>query len=334
MDNNFNNWENQGQQEGQTVNVNNYQQQGYGAPQQSPYGTQQQSPYGNAQQQQSPYGNVQQPQQQMPPYGTPQQQQSPYGTQGQPTPPPKKTNLIIIGVAVGLVVVVAAVFAIKIIGQRYYDGRHQIDPYTEEPYTYEITEEPYTDEYTTEEFTTEEYTTEELTTEQTSSEDPFVMPDDILNGTGEVVIKEFTDDTFKLNSWLEKHDGSYLVPNLDGSFVYYKDKYDTDNNFVNGHYDLYTGQKALDYITQDPDMIKYGVTEEEMMGVFERNDYYDLKNFVVLILHNEECYEDGENTMESPVDTPYFGFYMVGETEEGLDIANMNTQNYYWFKLD
>ena len=302
------------------------------APQQSPYGNApQQSQYGNAPQQ-SPYGNA--------------PQQSPYGIQGKTTPPQKKSTgkLLVIGILAGTVGAVLLLAGFAIYGKKIIadmkaknltteDYGHD-DPFTEEPFTEEVTftEEPFTDESLTEDGT--DFTTEELTTEQFASEDPSVMPDDILNGTGEVVIKEFSDDTFKLNSWLEKHGNSYLVPNLDGTFIYYKEKDVVDNNYTIGHYDLYTGQKALDYITNNKDMEKYGVTLDEMMDVFARNDHYDLENFVCLVLHNEECYIDGENTLDEPVETPYFGFYMVGETEEALDIANMNTGTYYWFKME
>ena len=138
------------------------------------------------------------------------------------------------------------------------------------------------------------------------------------------ITKEFLED----HNWSEQNDGSYLVFKS-GAFTYYKDKNDKDNYFYTGHYKFYTGQDALDYVTED--LSDYGITKEEMQGVFDRNEKYDLSNFVCLVLENEECIIDGENTLDKTVVSPYYGFYLNDGVNKALDMANMNTGTYFYF---
>ena len=145
---------------------------------------------------------------------------------------------------------------------------------------------------------------------------------------------ELRPDYFNSHKWLESHSSSYLVPESDGTFKYYKDKNVTDNNYYSGHYKLYTGADALNYICNDEEMAKYGVTQNEVNSMIERSSDYSLDNFVCLVLINEECIIDGKNTLENNTVSPYFGFYIVDSETSYLDIANMNKGEYYWFKAE
>ena len=301
-------------------------QQGYGAPQQ--YGNAPQQPYGN------PQGYSNQPQQQ---YGG--QQYSPYsapqGYYGQQVPPKKSnTTMIIVICAIAVVLLFGGIFVAAVI--RGYKNR------AEEVRQQRLTEDA--TEYTAE--FDDDYGTDDYGSDGVVDGDDYDFPDDLTeesvvlpgeldqDSTGEIVA-EFTDDIFKNAKWVEQHSNSYLVPNSDGTFTYYKDKDVQDNYYYTGHYDLYTGQAAYDYVTSNPDMASYGVTAEEMDGVFAKNEIYDMKNFVCLVLHNEQQIIDGENAITESVDTPYFGFYRVeGTGEESLDIANMNVSEYYWFSKE
>ena len=145
---------------------------------------------------------------------------------------------------------------------------------------------------------------------------------------------ELRPDYFNSHKWLESHSSSYLVPESDGTFKYYQDKNVTDNNYYSGHYKLYTGADALNYICNDEEMAKYGVTQNEVNTMIERSSDYSLDNFVCLVLINEECIIDGKNTLENNTVSPYFGFYIVDSETSYLDIANMNKGEYYWFKAE
>ena len=128
-------------------------------------------------------------------------------------------------------------------------------------------------------------------------------------------------------SWQGSQDGSLLVCEKDGSFKYYRSADDLTDNYFEGTYEFNMGKDAVTYMTTT--LGDYGVTEEELEDIFERNEEYDESNFVCLVLHNETCIMDGENQIETPYQTPYFGFCLENEDGLYLDIANMNSGNYY-----
>lgn len=130
--------------------------------------------------------------------------------------------------------------------------------------------------------------------------------------------------------WQATGDGSLIVCESDGSFKYYQSAEDLTNNYFEGTYEFYMGKKAVTYITTE--LSDYGVTKEELEEVFDRNEEYDESNFVVFVLNNEACMIDGENVVESPYRTPYYGFYLESDGVPYLDIANMNSGNYQLFE--
>ncbi len=129
-------------------------------------------------------------------------------------------------------------------------------------------------------------------------------------------------------SWIEKNEGS-LLDLKSGSFKYYKDHDVLDDYYYEGDYELYVGDDAIEYVTVD--LSEYDVTEDEINDLCDRNEKYDESNFMVLVLKNEKCIVDGENTFDETVVTPYFGFYLNDGDTVVLDIANMKTGTYYWF---
>ncbi|MBO6166006.1 MAG: hypothetical protein J6O17_06540 [Eubacterium sp.] len=139
---------------------------------------------------------------------------------------------------------------------------------------------------------------------------------------------EGSRDYFVNHSWNEIHGSSYLVPEEDGTFKYYKDKGVYDNYYYEGHFDYYKGEAAYKYITED--LSSYGVTKSEINQIISMNSQYTKDNLVCIMLHNEKCWIDGEDTLEGQgtIDTPYYGCYVEGQ---GLDVANMNAVEYYFF---
>ena len=129
--------------------------------------------------------------------------------------------------------------------------------------------------------------------------------------------------------WQNAGDSSLIVCETDGSFKYYRSAEDLTNNYFEGTYDFFMGEEAVTYITTT--LSSYSVTKEKLEGVFARNKEYDEANFVVFVLNNEACMVDGENQVEAPYKTPYFGFCVEAEGVPCLDIANMNSGNYHFF---
>ena len=129
--------------------------------------------------------------------------------------------------------------------------------------------------------------------------------------------------------WVETNDGSYLTFKSGKQFVYYKDIDVDDDYYYEGSYEIYIGNKAVDYVVND--LEDYGVTDEELEDLFDRNEKYDEENFICLVLNNETCIIGGENTMEKPVFTPYYGFILVDGDKVVLDVANMNTGTQFNF---
>ncbi|MBP3604050.1 MAG: hypothetical protein J6J79_07885 [Lachnospiraceae bacterium] len=130
--------------------------------------------------------------------------------------------------------------------------------------------------------------------------------------------------------WQGAKDGSLMVFEPDGNFKYYRYADDLDDNYYYGTYVFNIGSSAVQYLTTD--LADNGVTADELQTIFDNNEGYDESNFVCLVLNNEACIIDGENQVENPYQTPYFGFCL--EDTDGtlvLDLANMNTGNYSTF---
>ncbi len=126
--------------------------------------------------------------------------------------------------------------------------------------------------------------------------------------------------------WQASGDGSLITCNTDGTFQYYRSADDLTNNYFEGTYTFFIGEEAVQHITTE--LSSYAVTETELETVFESNEEYNESNFVCLVLNNEKCFMDGINQIETPYQTPYFGFCLEEDGNLYLDIANMNTGNY------
>ncbi len=146
--------------------------------------------------------------------------------------------------------------------------------------------------------------------------------------------KAKNNEIFTAQGWTEIHGDSYLVPEEDGTFRYYKYKDNLDDYYYEGHYDFYMGDDAYKYVTED--LSQYGVNKSELDTMFAMNEEYDKSNLVCFVLHNEKCIMDGVDTLEGQdaVDTPYYGCLLDDGEEKALDVANMNAIKYYYFVAD
>lgn len=138
-------------------------------------------------------------------------------------------------------------------------------------------------------------------------------------------------DLLAETSWISDTDYSQILFDEEKGFEWYQSPEDKDDNYYTGTYAFYMGQEAMDYITvSHPD---YGVTEEDLEGVFMQNEAFALDNLVALNLKNESFVLDGEEQVTDS-DEPYFESYFFGFLREDgdiLDIANMDSGMYAWF---
>lgn len=133
------------------------------------------------------------------------------------------------------------------------------------------------------------------------------------------------------NRFIGKYEDSLLDLKRDGTFLYYRDKDDLTDNYYEGTYEVYQGEDAVEYITTE--LVSYGVTEQELRAFFTRNTgEMSVDNFYCLVLNNQTCIINGENTIDTPVATPYYGFYL--EDQNLFRIVNMNTASYVYFEKD
>ena len=131
------------------------------------------------------------------------------------------------------------------------------------------------------------------------------------------------------HKWQSTGDKSLIVCEKDGSFKYYQSEEDLTDNYFEGTYSFYVGKDAVDFITTE--LAEYSVKEGELDDLFDKNEEYNEDNFVCLVLHNEQCLVLGENQIDEPYNTPYYGFILENDGKLCLDIANMNSGNYTTF---
>lgn len=129
--------------------------------------------------------------------------------------------------------------------------------------------------------------------------------------------------------WINDEDGSYLVFGRGNSFKYYMTADDLDNNYYEGTYELYLGEDAIEFISED--LEEYGVTEEEIEDLIDMNREYTEENVILLYLHYDARMQDGVDTLGDVRDAPFCGFVITNHGDLNLDLTNMNSANYYYF---
>lgn len=130
----------------------------------------------------------------------------------------------------------------------------------------------------------------------------------------------------KDTSW-QASDDSVITYDANNSFKYYKSKDDLSDNYYLGTYECYTGEPAVKYITKN--LKDFGITKQELDYLFKMGPEYKKENFACIVLSNNEFIVGGQNTLNAPVMTPYYGFYF--EDKNSLNLANMNSGNYFYF---
>lgn len=119
----------------------------------------------------------------------------------------------------------------------------------------------------------------------------------------------------------------------DSQVVFTKDRIDWyqsadehDDNYYSGTYKYYRGDKAIDYITTE--LSEYGVTKDELDGLFSRSNYKK-DDFVVFDIRYDKFIINGQNKDIARPLVPWYGF--ISENDSHLYVANMNTGSTYNF---
>lgn len=152
---------------------------------------------------------------------------------------------------------------------------------------------------------------------------PLVFLNFNLKTTSPFVVVEKTE--IKITTWIAS-DGSEVVFGNDTIYWYQKEN-EHDDNYYYGEFDFYVGEDAVKFITTE--LSDYGVTKAELEDLFERNEEYNIDNFVVFDIVYDGIIIDGELTVPNRPRVPWYGFILEDNTY--LDVANMNTGTYYKF---
>lgn len=124
-------------------------------------------------------------------------------------------------------------------------------------------------------------------------------------------------------TWI-MNDGSEVVF-TDDSIMWYKDPSDHTKNYYSGKYKFFIGRKAINYVVND--LSEYGVTNDKLQNLFDRNLKYSENNFIIIDINFDVQDLNGiKNKIEKP-SLPWIGFILNNNTY--LDVANMRTSVYY-----
>ncbi len=155
--------------------------------------------------------------------------------------------------------------------------------------------------------------------------------------TTETTVDDDTPDYEKMISkynWITTGDGSYMVFNRKNkTFTYYLTYLDTSDNYYSGHYTIYYGKDAFNYITKD--LSNLGITKDELRQIIRNNDMYEEDNLILICCDHEEKITDGTSQDVDPWTIHYCGFYLQSEQNgkkiDVLDLTNMEAASYITF---
>lgn len=156
-------------------------------------------------------------------------------------------------------------------------------------------------------------------------------------------------NTLRGKSFRVEEDGSLVVFDEGMEFVWYEDASDRSINYFGGPCEVYYGEEAYDYITNDyaedgvyKKKSVFNFSEEKLAEFFdaaEEEPIYDKDNMICMILHHEDFEVDDEhqaqldNADELNIDTYYWGFY-DGKTFLCYNIASGNLTTWIPVEVD
>lgn len=136
------------------------------------------------------------------------------------------------------------------------------------------------------------------------------------------------------NNWIAFTDQSYIVfDKKDKSFKYYQTYLDKTDNYYSGKYQIYYGEEAFEYITED--LSSSGITKDELQSLIDNNYDYETNNLICICLDHDSLMVDGVRQEREPWTIHYYGFYLMPKQDDKtfnvLDMANIEAGTYISF---
>ena len=118
-------------------------------------------------------------------------------------------------------------------------------------------------------------------------------------------------------------DGSTLYFNYNGTYLWYKDKNVTNDNYFEGTYVVDSGADASDKITNE--FSSYGVTNEELERLYLMNEgsEFTQDNLICIVMTSQKRIINKVDVLKEDDVVPYMGFY----DGESYSLANMESGN-------
>ena len=155
------------------------------------------------------------------------------------------------------------------------------------------------------------------------------------NGEGDSLEEWLFDASYDGNieiisetDWIRKDNGSYLIFGADNQFTYYADYRVLNDNYTAGTYELLFGYEAMDII--ETRYSQYGITSDDICDEIDNTRGVDgVAQFMILVLHNDGLWINGENTMGIKWDSVYMGYYDADRNV--MDLRNLDDKTDYTF---
>ena len=118
------------------------------------------------------------------------------------------------------------------------------------------------------------------------------------------------------NKW-RGTDGTLIALDTDGTYKYYNNSEDLNNNYFKGTFVVRSGQDAIDYLVSTQ-----GLDEESQRKAMDKYMVKD-EHYYVLTLNAEERIVNGKNDLAEKTVTEFFGYY--SEKDQHLNFTSFKT---------
>lgn len=134
------------------------------------------------------------------------------------------------------------------------------------------------------------------------------------------------DDIITDSGWVVAEDGTRIrFDSKDRTFRSYSAAFENSDTYMTGHYELYTGNKAINYLTELSDGSFFD-EKDDIEDLFDENDFYYENNLIALTCVYDGTVHGGEIQSDSESATRHFyGLYtLIAEGEQVYDAIKMH----------
>ena len=134
------------------------------------------------------------------------------------------------------------------------------------------------------------------------------------------------DDIITDSGWVVAEDGTCIrFDSKDRTFRSYSAAFESSDTYMTGHYELYSGNKAIKYLTELSDG-SYFDEKDDIEDFFDENDFYYEENLIALTCVYDGTVHGGEIQSDSESATRHFyGLYtLIAEGEQVYDAIKMH----------